>query len=57
MPLPTDPQVQVKPCTASTDSVCGCKEGFRCGDQQCRYCVMECSKGEEPTYTRKNLMK
>lgn len=41
--------VLVKGCTASSDSVCGCKEGLRCGDKACTFCVTTCGKGEEPT--------
>ncbi|MCI4387291.1 hypothetical protein PGIGA_G00072480 [Pangasianodon gigas] len=44
-----DPKVQLKPCNASADTVCGCKPGFRCGDQQCAFCVKECKEGQEPT--------
>ncbi|XP_058265559.1 tumor necrosis factor receptor superfamily member 9a [Hemibagrus wyckioides] len=47
-----DPQVQEKPCNASADTVCGCKSGFRCGDQECTYCIEECTKGQEPTDER-----
>ncbi|KAK2825433.1 hypothetical protein Q7C36_019360 [Tachysurus vachellii] len=47
-----DPQVQVKPCNSSANTVCGCKPGFRCGNQQCTYCVDECTKGQEPTDER-----
>lgn len=57
MPLPTDPQVQVKACTASADTVCGCKSGFVCGNSECTHCVQECTKGQEPTKECKNLMK
>lgn len=49
MPLCTDPQIQVKPCSATADTVCGCKPGLRCGNQRCEYCVEECKKGQEPT--------
>ncbi|KAK3518837.1 hypothetical protein QTP70_014993 [Hemibagrus guttatus] len=45
-------QVQTKPCNASADTVCGCKPGFRCGNQQCAYCVEECAMGQEPTDER-----
>lgn len=49
MPLLTEPQVQLKPCSADADTVCGCKSGLRCGNQRCEYCVQECRKGQEPT--------
>ncbi|KAM9445781.1 tumor necrosis factor receptor superfamily member 9a isoform 1-T2 [Clarias gariepinus] len=48
----TGPQVQLKPCKANADTVCGCKSGFRCGDERCNYCVTECKEGEEPTDKR-----
>ncbi|XP_062872089.1 tumor necrosis factor receptor superfamily member 9a [Trichomycterus rosablanca] len=48
----SDPQFELKACNTSTDTVCGCKPGLRCGDNQCKFCVDECGKGEEPTPKR-----
>ncbi|XP_059189432.1 tumor necrosis factor receptor superfamily member 9a [Centropristis striata] len=39
-------QVYVKRCTASTDTVCGCKEGLVCADKRCSYCK-KCEIGQE----------
>ncbi|XP_047666236.1 tumor necrosis factor receptor superfamily member 9b [Tachysurus fulvidraco] len=39
-------------CTASSDTVCECAEGFQCGDETCSFCVQQCGKGEEPTDQR-----
>ncbi|KAG7318825.1 hypothetical protein KOW79_017299 [Hemibagrus wyckioides] len=41
-----------KRCTASSDTVCECIEGFQCGDEACSFCVQQCGKGEEPTEHR-----
>ncbi|KAL7864912.1 hypothetical protein AOLI_G00163320 [Acnodon oligacanthus] len=46
------PRVVVKNCTPSSDTVCGCTAGLRCGNSRCSYCVDECKKGEEPTTER-----
>ncbi|KAM4610810.1 uncharacterized protein ACJ7VT_013965 [Polymixia lowei] len=40
--------VLVKACTSTTDTVCGCTAGLRCGDNNCSFCVKECGNGEEP---------
>lgn len=40
--------VLVKKCTATSDTVCGCKQGFTCGNNPCTFCVKTCGKGQEP---------
>ncbi|XP_008412521.1 tumor necrosis factor receptor superfamily member 9a [Poecilia reticulata] len=44
--------VHFKDCTPKSNTQCRCKEGLRCGDAGCTFCVDECGKGEEPTKKR-----
>ncbi|XP_035513134.1 tumor necrosis factor receptor superfamily member 9a [Morone saxatilis] len=46
------PQFQVKQCTATTDTKCGCIEGLICGDDRCSFCIKKCDRGQEPTKER-----
>ncbi|KAG1961141.1 tumor necrosis factor receptor superfamily member 9a [Pimephales promelas] len=48
----TGKQITLKPCTISSNTVCGCKPGYRCGNDECSFCVTECKEGEEPTENR-----
>uniref|UniRef100_A0A3P9N6E8 Tumor necrosis factor receptor superfamily member 9-like n=1 Tax=Poecilia reticulata TaxID=8081 RepID=A0A3P9N6E8_POERE len=66
-PSGTNPQQLCTPCEDGTYTYqslgyrcssciqcvgCRCKEGLRCGDAGCTFCVDECGKGEEPTKKR-----
>ncbi|XP_062396305.1 tumor necrosis factor receptor superfamily member 9a isoform X2 [Sardina pilchardus] len=44
-----DPQVEVKRCHGITDTVCGCKKGYRCYTQDCSICERECGPGTQPS--------
>ncbi|XP_034550989.1 tumor necrosis factor receptor superfamily member 9a [Notolabrus celidotus] len=41
--------VFVKECTATSDTVCRCKEGLTCGNDPCTFCIKKCDKGQERT--------
>ncbi|XP_047456194.1 tumor necrosis factor receptor superfamily member 9a [Mugil cephalus] len=45
-------QILLEPCTATTDTKCGCEQGLTCGDERCSFCVDTCGKGQEPTDDR-----
>ncbi|XP_054902284.1 tumor necrosis factor receptor superfamily member 9a [Poeciliopsis prolifica] len=44
--------VHLKDCTPKSNTQCGCKEGLRCGNAECNFCVDECGKGQQPTKKR-----
>ncbi|XP_038138609.1 tumor necrosis factor receptor superfamily member 9a isoform X1 [Cyprinodon tularosa] len=44
--------VQLKACTRTSNTQCGCPKGLLCGDNPCTFCVDECSKGFEPNIYR-----
>lgn len=46
------PQILKKECASIRDTECDCKAGYRCGDDRCTHCTLECGKGEEPTQKR-----
>ncbi|XP_055044013.2 tumor necrosis factor receptor superfamily member 9a [Misgurnus anguillicaudatus] len=41
-------QFTLKECNTMSDTVCGCKDGYLCGNAKCSYCVTKCGVGEEP---------
>lgn len=44
-----DPQVELRPCHGTTDTVCGCKKGYRCYTHSCSICERECGPGTQPS--------
>ncbi|XP_077578091.1 tumor necrosis factor receptor superfamily member 9a [Stigmatopora nigra] len=48
----TGAQIELKKCTPTKNTQCGCKDGLKCGNEQCSFCLKKCGKGEEPTENR-----
>ncbi|XP_057674602.1 tumor necrosis factor receptor superfamily member 9a isoform X2 [Corythoichthys intestinalis] len=48
----TGAQIELEKCTTTRDTQCGCKDGLKCGDAQCSFCIKKCNKGEEPDEDR-----
>ncbi|XP_076132223.1 tumor necrosis factor receptor superfamily member 9a isoform X1 [Alosa pseudoharengus] len=44
-----DPQVERTPCHGTTNTVCGCKKGYRCYRPDCSICERECPPGTQPS--------
>ncbi|XP_061076301.1 tumor necrosis factor receptor superfamily member 9b [Conger conger] len=41
-----------QPCSRISNTVCGCKTGYRCGDPKCSFCSQECGVGQQSVDNR-----